>query len=67
LHYITILSSVIDLIRQQCNTDWIGCGDYCTKYLFAKAKQRKIETYVYEIKDDNGQSHQGFEAVATLL
>jgi len=26
-----------------------------------------METYVYEIPDDHGQSHQGFEAVAILL
>ena len=33
-HYIKILSSVIDIIKQQSNVEWISYGDECTKYFF---------------------------------
>ncbi|KAJ8419838.1 hypothetical protein Cgig2_030549 [Carnegiea gigantea] len=30
-HYIKLLTSVIDIIRQQCKTEWITYGDDCTR------------------------------------
>jgi len=54
----------LDLIRQQSKADWIGYGDECTKYFFAKVKQRKADTYVFDIMDDKGQHKTGFTAVA---
>ena len=66
-HYISLTSSVIDLIRQQFKAEWIGYGDDCTSYFFAKVKQRKTSTYVYELQDDQGQAHKGFTAVASVL
>ena len=37
-HYIHTLSSVIDIIKQQSKAEWIGYGDECTNYFFAKIK-----------------------------
>ncbi|KAJ8419282.1 hypothetical protein Cgig2_021615 [Carnegiea gigantea] len=47
--YISITSSIMDIIRQQSKAEWIHFGDANTKYFFAKAKQRKLESYVYAI------------------
>ncbi|KAJ8430791.1 hypothetical protein Cgig2_003233 [Carnegiea gigantea] len=52
--YISITSSVMDIIRQQSKAEWINFGDASTKYIFSKAKQRKLESYVYAIQDEKG-------------
>ena len=65
--HIYIVSSLIDLIRQQCEVDWLNYGDDCTWYFFAKAKQRKVESYAFTIQDDHGHVHQGFGEVADIL
>ncbi|KAJ8429436.1 hypothetical protein Cgig2_021088 [Carnegiea gigantea] len=44
--YVQIIASIIDLIKQQSKADWIGYRDDCTKFFFARAKQRKISTYI---------------------
>ncbi|KAJ8429087.1 hypothetical protein Cgig2_006828 [Carnegiea gigantea] len=56
-----------DIIKQQCKAKWISYGDECTKYFFAKVKQRKIATYFFEIKDAQGQQKQGFGEVAGII
>ncbi|KAJ8420991.1 hypothetical protein Cgig2_010630 [Carnegiea gigantea] len=66
-NYTRILSSVIDILRQQCKAEWISYGDDCTRYFFAKAKQRKTASYIYELQDEQGNVNQGFPAVATIL
>ena len=66
-HYINIVSSMLTLIRQQCKVDWLNYGDDCTKYFFAKTKQRKLASYVYALQDDQGQTHQGFIKVTSIL
>jgi len=66
-HYTLILSSVIDILRQQCKAEWLAYGDECTRYFFAKAKQRKTSSYIFELHDDQGKLHQGFPAVASIL
>ncbi|KAJ8427228.1 LOW QUALITY PROTEIN: hypothetical protein Cgig2_028752 [Carnegiea gigantea] len=67
-HYINILSSVMDLLKQQSKIEWIKYGDDCTKLLFAKAKQRKLATYVYTITvDDGGRFQSSWESNAKLL
>ena len=43
-HYTLILSSVIDILRQQCKAEWLAYGDECTRYFFARAKQRKTSS-----------------------
>ncbi|KAJ8424767.1 hypothetical protein Cgig2_017419 [Carnegiea gigantea] len=59
--YIEILSSSISLLKQQCKMAWIKYRDDHTRLFFAKAKQRKLATYIYTLKDDNGQIVEGFE------
>ena len=66
-HYINILSSVMDLLRQQNKIEWIKYGDNCTRLFFAKAKQRKLATYVYAINDDEGLQVEGFENVGKVM
>ncbi|KAJ8426496.1 hypothetical protein Cgig2_029238 [Carnegiea gigantea] len=45
---------LLDLLRQQCKMDWISYGDDCTRFFFAKAKQRKLSTYIYSLHDASG-------------
>jgi len=66
-HYIRILSSSIDLIKQQSKAEWIGYGDDCTRLFFAHAKQRKLATYVYSLEDGKGHTQYGFHNVACIL
>jgi len=49
--YILILSSSMDLIKQQCKLEWIKYRDDSTRLFFAKAKQRKLSTYIYTLRD----------------
>ncbi|KAJ8419320.1 hypothetical protein Cgig2_020479 [Carnegiea gigantea] len=41
-HYIHILSSVIDIIKQQSKDESISYGDNCTNYFFAKIKRSHL-------------------------
>ncbi|KAJ8423639.1 hypothetical protein Cgig2_032927 [Carnegiea gigantea] len=66
-HYIRILSSSVDLIKQQSKAEWIGYGDDCTRFFFARAKQRKLAVYVYSLEDAQGHTQYGFSAVAQVL
>jgi len=66
-HYIHIMSSVIDIIRQQRKAAWISYGDDCTRYFFAKIKQRRTATYISSIQDDQGQTRQGFLEVKEVM
>ncbi|KAJ8431533.1 hypothetical protein Cgig2_009611 [Carnegiea gigantea] len=66
-HYSQIVSSMIALIRQQCKVDWLNYGDDCMRYFFAKAKQRKVDSYVYSIQDNHGNDQQGFGEVVGIL
>ena len=65
--YISIISSSLDITRQQSKIDWIKFGDANTRFFHAKAKQRKLQLYLYSLKDDNNHSLQGFDAVSALL
>jgi len=42
-HYTLILSSVIDILRQQCKADWLAYGDECSRYFFCKGKAEENE------------------------
>jgi len=66
-HYIKLLTSVIDIIRQQCKVEWITYGDDSIRYFFARAKQRKTALYIYELQDEQGRSFQGFPGVAAIM
>ncbi|KAJ8423643.1 hypothetical protein Cgig2_006674 [Carnegiea gigantea] len=50
-HYIAILTS--------SKVEWVKFGDECTRTFFALAKQRKLATYIYPIKDDAGNLVEG--------
>ncbi|KAJ8421029.1 hypothetical protein Cgig2_000524 [Carnegiea gigantea] len=65
-HYISIISSTLDITRQQCKVDWIKYRDAETRFFYAKAKQRKLQTYVYSLRDDDGLQHHGFDAVSRV-
>ncbi|KAJ8423894.1 hypothetical protein Cgig2_006231 [Carnegiea gigantea] len=41
-HYTKILTSVIDILRQQCKANWLTYGDECTRYFFAKASKGRL-------------------------
>lgn len=47
--------------------DWIGLGDDSSRFFFAKAKQRKLATYIYHIKDSNGDPVEGFDQVGEMM
>ncbi|KAJ8427758.1 hypothetical protein Cgig2_006426 [Carnegiea gigantea] len=57
--YIKILKSSLSLIKQQSKLQWINQGDHCTKWFFAKMKQRQMASYVYATQDTQGNSVEG--------
>ena len=59
--YISILSSSMDLIKQQCKMEWIRFGDDSTRLFYAAAKQRKLSSYIYTLKNQHGSLVEGFE------
>ncbi|KAJ8424191.1 hypothetical protein Cgig2_021613 [Carnegiea gigantea] len=46
---------------------WIRHGDDNTRLFFAKAKQRKLATYIFSIKDDKGDAAEGFENIGKVM
>ncbi|KAJ8420992.1 hypothetical protein Cgig2_013321 [Carnegiea gigantea] len=65
--YIDILSSSIALIQQQSKIEWIKYEDDSTRLFVAKAKQRKLASYIYIIKDVKGNLVEGFHQVRHLI
>jgi len=65
--YISILSSSLDLIKQQGKMEWIKYGDDSTRIFYAKAKQRKLSSYIYTLKNQDGGSVEGFEQVGLTM
>ncbi|KAJ8445791.1 hypothetical protein Cgig2_027872 [Carnegiea gigantea] len=51
----------------QNKIEWIKYGDNCTRLFFAKAKQRKLATYVYATNDEEGLQVEGFENVGQVM
>ena len=64
--YVDILDSSTKLMRQQSKLEWINVGDHCTKFFFAKMKQRKQVNYIFSINDETGNRVDGFQAVADV-
>ena len=64
---ISILSSSLTLLKQQYKIDWIKYGDDSTRFFFAKAKQRKLATYIYSLQDASGSRVEGFDHVGEVL
>ncbi|KAJ8421769.1 hypothetical protein Cgig2_000946 [Carnegiea gigantea] len=65
--YISILSSSLALLKQHSKIEWIKYGDDCTSFFFAKAKQRKLATYIYSLHDASGTEVEGFVKVGEVL
>ncbi|KAJ8433476.1 hypothetical protein Cgig2_020648 [Carnegiea gigantea] len=65
--YISILSSSMALIKQHFKLEWIKYGDDSTRLFFAKAKQRKLSSYIYSLKDQEGRLVEGFEQVGQTM
>ncbi|KAJ8419937.1 LOW QUALITY PROTEIN: hypothetical protein Cgig2_030671 [Carnegiea gigantea] len=63
--YIDILSSSISLIQQQAKINWITQGDENTRLFLAKAK--KLTTYIYTIRDVQGNQIEGFDQQGHVL
>jgi len=47
--------------------EWISYGDDCTRFFFAKAKQRKLSTYIYSFHDASDNEVEGFDLVREVL
>ena len=67
MHYVKITQSVLSLIKQQSNTEWIGLGDDCTQMFMARMKQRRAMTCIYSLKDHNDKRVESFDAVAKIM
>ncbi|KAJ8420385.1 hypothetical protein Cgig2_004699 [Carnegiea gigantea] len=65
--YVDILSSSSPLIQQQCKIDWIKHGDDNTRFFFAKAKQKKMTSYIYTIQDAQENQVEGFDQVGHII
>ncbi|KAJ8420694.1 hypothetical protein Cgig2_021608 [Carnegiea gigantea] len=65
--YSDTLSSSLALMQQQCKIEWINYGDECRRIFFAKAKQRKLASYIYQIKDADGNLIEGFDQVSSTM
>jgi len=54
-------------MQQQCKVEWIKHGDDITRFFFAKAKQKKLASYIFTIKDAQGNQVEGFEHMGHLM
>ena len=52
--YVAIRKLALLLMQQQCKVEWIRYGDGYIKLSFAKANQREDYTYIYSLKNSNG-------------
>ncbi|KAJ8419239.1 hypothetical protein Cgig2_023879 [Carnegiea gigantea] len=67
LQYSDIISSSLSLMRQQSKMDWIGLGDTGSRLFFARAKQRKLSSYIYTLKNNEGSNVEGFDQVGKIM
>lgn len=65
--YVDLIASVLSLIQQQSKIERISYGDANTRYFFAKAKSRKLASYVYLLQDEHWDPIKGFDAVGGVL
>ncbi|KAJ8419347.1 LOW QUALITY PROTEIN: hypothetical protein Cgig2_025466 [Carnegiea gigantea] len=65
--YIDILSSSMALMKQQSKTEWISYGDDNTRTFFARAKHRRLASYIYQIRDTEGNLVEGFVRVRQAM
>ncbi|KAJ8450406.1 hypothetical protein Cgig2_002091 [Carnegiea gigantea] len=67
MNYNHILSSSLSLLKQQCKIDWFNQGHSNSKLFFTKAKIRKLTSYIYGIKDADGNWVEGFDNVGRTM
>ncbi|KAJ8422553.1 hypothetical protein Cgig2_033476 [Carnegiea gigantea] len=65
-HYLQILSSVIDIIKQQSKAEWIGYGDDSTRYFLVKIKKRQTRQDFIKVKEVMQAYHQSLLGNQTL-
>ena len=65
--YIYILSLSMALMKQQWKMEWISYDDDDTRTFFARAKQSKLASDIYQIKDDKGDLVMGFDNVGATM
>jgi len=65
--YMRILHSSLSLVKQQCKQTWLNLGDHCTKLFFAKMRQRRLQSYIYTIRNDQMRTAEGFDQVAKVI
>ena len=47
--------------------EWIKHGDDTTRLFFVKTKQKKLASYIFTIKDEQGNEVEGFEQVGQVM
>ncbi|KAJ8420004.1 hypothetical protein Cgig2_008872 [Carnegiea gigantea] len=67
IRFLDILDSSIKLMHQQSKLQWLHKDDQCTKFFFAKMKQRKQANYIYSINCANKNKTDGFLDVARAI
>ena len=54
-------------MQQQCKMAWIKHGNDNTSFFFTNAKQKKMASYIFTIKDAQGNQVEGFDQVGQLM
>ena len=47
--------------------EWISHGDVSSRLFFAKTNQRKLTSYIYTIKNEEGDYMEGFDRVGKVV
>ena len=67
LQYSDIISSSLSLMREESKMDLIELGDAGSRLFFARAKQSKMSSYIYTLKNDEGSKVEGFDQVGKIM
>ncbi|KAJ8435623.1 hypothetical protein Cgig2_012277 [Carnegiea gigantea] len=65
-YYTYITQTSLTLIKWQIKADWIGIGYDCTRFFLARAKQKKMATYICTLQDHNGNRAEDLENEGSL-
>ena len=61
----TLLLEKEETWRLKSRALWLECGDDNTKFFHAYARGRKVENTIWNLQDEEGNSHVTFEDKAT--